>query len=71
MKWFLLLLALLLVDVCQISDVTAAKDTDGDGIPDDEDDDDDNDGIPDDEDPDDDNDGVLDEDEDDDEHDEL
>ncbi|MDA9557686.1 hypothetical protein N9R79_09340 [Vibrio sp.] len=38
-------------------------DTDGDGIPDSEDNDDDNDGIPDSEDPDDDNDGILDEDE--------
>ena len=38
------------------------RDTDGDGIPDDEDDDDDGDGIPDDEDPDDDGDGIPDED---------
>ncbi|XP_023340106.1 uncharacterized protein LOC111710287 isoform X2 [Eurytemora carolleeae] len=39
-----------------------ARDTDGDGILDADDDDDDNDGIPDAEDPDDDNDGILDED---------
>merc|ERR1712066_644540 len=79
MRWYILLLALLLVDVCQISDVAAAKDvdeddsdsdgtpddadTDDDGIPDDEDTDDDNDGVPDEKDPDDDNDGVLDDDE--------
>jgi len=48
------LLLFLLVSLVQ------GKDTDGDGISDDLDDDDDNDGIPDAEDPDDDNDGIPD-----------
>jgi len=52
MRWYVLLLALLLVDVCQISDVSAAKDVD--------DDDSDDDGTPDDADTDDDNDGIAD-----------
>ncbi|CAB4061721.1 TTN [Lepeophtheirus salmonis] len=71
MKWWCLILGLAFLQVAVFfENVEASKDTDGDGIPDSEDEDDDNDGIPDIEDNDDDGDGILDED-DDDHHDEI